>query len=141
MATKKQQRRRAKERRHEYEYVYVDEQGNEVEVEVEPEELEPARTDKAGKAKAPVRRRGGRPVREVKPPSWSRVSKRALIFAPLMYIALSIGKHPPAVATRIAIALAYTVLFVPMFFWIERIAYRRYLRQTGRSEPPKRPGG
>ena len=140
MATKKQQRRRQKERRHEYEYVYVDGEGNEV-------EPEPAQDDKPAKGRQaavkgkpqPKGRSGRRPAREIKPPSWTRVSKRALLFAPLLYVALSLGKHTPPLATRLAISVGYTALFIPMFFWIDRLAYRRYLRMGGKpTAPPER---
>ena len=80
MPTRKQRRRRQKERRHEYEYVYVDEEGREVEVEPEDEKA-PARKDKRP---APA----SRPRRAIEPPSWQRVGRRALIFAPLMFITI-----------------------------------------------------
>ena len=133
MATKKQQRRRQKERRHEYEVVYVDEEGNEVEAPPEADAA-PARSDKAaGKAKQVARpqTRGRRPMREIKPPSWRRVVRRAILFAPLLFVALSIGKHPPAIAVRLLISIGYTALFVPTFYWIDRLAYRRYQRMSG----------
>jgi hypothetical protein len=132
MATKKQQRRRQKERRHEYEVVYVDEEGNEVEAPPE-ESAAPARADKSGKPKqaAKPQTRGRRPMREIKPPSWRRVVRRAILFAPLLFVALSIGKHPPAIAVRLLISIGYTALFVPTFYWIDRVAYRRYQRMTG----------
>jgi hypothetical protein len=132
MATKKQQRRRQKERRHEYEVVYLDEEGNEVEPPPEGDAA-PGKTDKSGKAKQPARQqgRGRRPMREIKPPSWRRVVRRAILFAPLLFVALSIGKHPPAIAVRLLISIGYTALFVPTFYWIDRLAYRRYQRMTG----------
>jgi hypothetical protein len=138
MATKKQQRRRAKERRHEYEVVYVDEQGHEVEAPPD----EPSKPVKAEKGKQPAkpRSRSGRPMREVKPPSWRRVARRALLFAPFLFVALSFGKHPPAIVVRLAISIGYTVLFMPTFYWIDRFAYRRYQRGAGQApaKPAKR---
>ena len=139
MATKKQQRRRQKERRHEYEVVYVDEEGNEVEAPPEADAA-PARSDKAGRAKQVTRpqTRGRRPMREIKPPSWRRVVRRAILFAPLLFVALSIGKHPPAIAVRLLISIGYTALFVPTFYWIDRLAYRRYQRMSGGGGPAKK---
>jgi hypothetical protein len=135
VATKKQQRRRAKERRHEYEVVYVDEHGNEVEPPPEEEKPKSAAADRPKQqAKAPARSRSGRPMREVKPPSWRRVFRRALLFAPFLFIALSFGKHPPAIGIRLLISIGYTLLFVPTFYWIDRFAYRRYQRTLG--QPP-----
>jgi len=137
MATKKQQRRRQKERRHEYEVVYVDEEGNEVEPPAEAD-AGPARAERTGKAKqaAKPKTRGRRPMREIKPPSWRRVVRRAILFAPLLFVALSIGKHPPAIAVRLLISIGYTALFVPTFYWIDRLAYRRYQRMSGGGGPP-----
>src|SRR5439155_3563085 len=83
----------------------------------------------------PARSRSGRPMREIKPPSWQRVIRRALLLAPLLFVALSFGKHPSPVAVRLAIAVGYTALFVPTFYWIDRLAYRRYVRSTGRPDP------
>ena len=82
MPTRKQRRRQAKAKRHEYEYVYVDEEGNEVEV--AEDDVKAERTaSRNGRAKPnPRAARGAR----VQPPSWSRVAKRGLIFAPLMFI-------------------------------------------------------
>jgi hypothetical protein len=139
MATKKQQRRRQKERRHEYEEVWVDSDGNEIEY--EPAEPDKPRTAKAPAAKGkaqPSKTRSGRPVREIKPPSWQRVVRRALLLAPLLFVALSFGKHPSPIAVRLAISLGYTALFVPTFYWIDRMAYRRYLRMTGQPDPTRK---
>jgi hypothetical protein len=137
MATKKQQRRREKERRHEYEEVWVDADGNELDY--EPSEAEQTRsgyTKAAPKSKAqPAKSRSGRPIREIKPPSWQRVIRRALLLAPLLFVALSFGKHPSPIAVRLAISVGYTALFVPTFYWIDRMAYRRYLRMSGKPDP------
>jgi len=128
MATKKQQRRRQKERRHDYEYVWVDEEGNELEA--PPEESKPGKMAASSAKKGqPPRSKSGRPLREIKPPSWPRVARRALLLGPLLVVALSL---------RVLIAVLYTVLFVPMFYWIDRMAYRRYLRTTGQADPPPR---
>jgi hypothetical protein len=139
MATKKQQRRRAKERRHEYEEVWVDAEGNELDY--EPAEAGKPRAAKAPAAKGkaqPAKSRSRRPMREIKPPSWQRVIRRALLLAPLLFIALSFGKHPSPIYVRAAIALGYTALFVPTFYWIDRMAYRRYLRMTGQADPTRK---
>jgi hypothetical protein len=139
MATKKQQRRRQKERRHEYEEVWVDADGKEI-------DYEPAESDKGAYTKSapkaakgqPVKGRAGRAMKEIKPPSWQRVVRRALLLAPLLFVALSFGKHPSPIYVRLAIAVGYTALFVPTFYWIDRMAYRRYLRMTGKHDPTAR---
>ncbi len=143
MATKKQQRRREKERRHEYEVVYVDDSGNEVEP-PPGAATAPARAERgAGAAaksgaKTKGQARGRRPAREIKPPSWRRVAPRALLLGALMFLVLGLGKHPLAPGKRVLLVLAYTALFVPTFYWIDRMAYRRYLRTSGQAPPSKK---
>ena len=124
MPSKKQRRRREKLKRHQYELVQVDAEGNEIPVET----AAPKKAATDGKAAAPRR---GRLPREVKPPSWTRSAKRAAIFVPFLYIFLSIGKNPPPVAARLGISLLYAVVFVPMFFFVDRLAYRGYKRRIG----------
>lgn len=124
MSSRKQRRRREKLKRHEWELVQVDDEGNEV-----PVEPAPARKAEAHKADGKARSR--RPLREVKPPSWSRAAKRSLLFVPVLFIVLSIGKNAPAVVTRVGISVLYAVIFIPMFFFVDRFAYRAYKRRLG----------
>jgi hypothetical protein len=131
MATKKQRRRREKLQRHEWELVEIDEEGNETPIEAsEVTKAELKKKETNGKDRA-TRPRGARPIRVVKPPSWSRSAKRAGLFAPLLFVFLSIGKNPPPVAARLGIALLYAAVFVPMFFFVDRMAYRAYQRRVG----------
>jgi hypothetical protein len=130
MPSRKQRRRRDKLQRHEWEYVQLDDEGNEVPV--EPTELKKKETPT--KTKATVRTRGGRPARTVPPPSWQRAVKRAALFAPFIYIFLSLGKHAPPIATRLGISVLYAAVFTPMFFFVDRMAYRTYLRRSGRGD-------
>lgn len=126
MPSKKQRRRREKLKRHEWELVEIDEEGNETPI--EPTTLKKETTNgKARGARPPARR----PIRAVKPPSWTRSAKRAVLFAPLLYVFLSIGKNPPPIAERLGIAVLYAAVFVPMFFFVDRIAYRAYQRRAG----------
>jgi hypothetical protein len=124
MPSKKQRRRREKLKRHQYELVQVDAEGNEVPLEGPVQK----KSEPDGKAAAPRR---GRAPREVKPPSWTRSGKRAVIFVPFLFIFLSIGKNPPPIAARLGISLLYAVVFVPMFFFVDRLAYRGYKRRLG----------
>jgi hypothetical protein len=132
--TKKQRRRREKSRRHEYEYVYVDEEGNEVEVDAA--ELKPARAEREKPKTDGKRQAARRPIRPVPPPSWQRVGKRLLIFAPLMYVVFYLTQPKGSPASHLVLTLGYALLFVPFLYWIDRIAYRRYLRQTGQEPEP-----
>ena len=130
MPSKKQRRRREKSRRHEYEFVYVDEEGQEVEV--DPEELrKPApRAQERG-----TRMRGGRGGRRIEPPSWSRVGKRGLIFAPLMFLTVSFLSKNVPMAQRIYQTVFLLAFFLPFSYLMDSIMYRSYLRRTGAAPP------
>ena len=54
-----------------------------------------------------------------------------LIFVPFLYIFLSIGKNAAAGAGAVGISLLYAVVFMPMFFFVDRMAYRAYQRRLG----------
>jgi hypothetical protein len=139
MASKKQRRRRQKERRHDYEFVYVDEEGQEVEV--DPAELD--RSDRQdgrrNGAKTARKAKSGKPVRKVDPPSWKRVTRRALFFGPLIFIAFTVLNHNQPVVTRLLLAVLYTAFFIPFMYLMDRTMYRTYLRRTGQAAP--RSGG
>jgi hypothetical protein len=131
--SKKQRRRREKSRRHEYEYVYVDEEGQEVEV--EPGEVrKPSRSDDRA-----ARTRGGRAGgRKIEPPSWTRVGKRGLIFAPLMFITVSFLSKNVSAAQRIYQTAFLLAFFLPFSYLMDSIMYRSYLRKTGAAPPEPR---
>jgi hypothetical protein len=127
MPSRKQRRKQAKERRHEYEYVFVDDEGHELEV--DKEELEERRN---GKAKRPEpAARGGRTVQ---PPSWNRVGKRALIFAPLMFVTVMLlgGKQLSTVGVALQ-TLVLLAIFLPFSYFMDTLTYRAYQRRLNRS--------
>ena len=131
MPSRKQRKRRQKERRHEYEVVYVDDAGNEVEP---PPQVEPKRERDSRKPDRGSRAKGkSGPVREVKPPSWQRSAKRALLFFPLFFIVFSLVNKNAAVTARLIASLGYSALFVPLTYMMDRTAYRSFLRRSGRS--------
>src|SRR5215213_4146185 len=88
MPTRKQRRRRQKERRHDWEEVYVDETGRELAPD-EAAEVAPPQTRGRENGR---RAAGPRPTGRRAPdrPSWRRVAKRALIFAPLMFVVITV---------------------------------------------------
>ena len=153
MPSKKQRRRRQKDRRHEYEYVYVDDEGHELDPsevdEVEEEKpAKPARGGAATATKAKPKATGAKKtpakgkaaaanIRPVPPPSWKRVGKRGLIFAPFMLLAIALLGRGLTWPARILETIWLLVLFVPFSYMIDRMMYRRYLRQIG-EEPPAR---
>jgi hypothetical protein len=133
MPTRKQRRRRKKELRHEYEYVYVDGEGHEVETDDADEESAPKRGARRNGKADPARAKaaaGKRQIRKIDPPSWTRVLKRAAIFAPLIFVALGLFNHETLPA-RVALTAAYTAFFIPFMYLMDRAMYRTYLRRTG----------
>jgi hypothetical protein len=129
MPSKKQRRRREKSLRHEYEYVLLDEEGNEVPV--EPTELRK-------KEERPKAARGGaRPARAVRteqPPSWQRVAKRGLLFAPVMFIMVTIlGGNKLTTAGKLTQTLLLLAFFLPFSYLMDTFAYRTYRKRIDRS--------
>jgi hypothetical protein len=138
MPTKKQRRRREKTFRHEYDYVLLDEEGNEVAV--DPDERRKQREEReAGKPKkAPARTsRSSRPIREVAPPSWERALKRGGGMGLLMFVLIVFLFSRQSLGARIAEGAVYAVLFVPLTYWIDRMAYRAYERRLARTATKK----
>src|SRR5207247_1225014 len=113
MPTRKQRRRHQKARRHEYEYVYVDDEGNEVAV--DPAELRSEkngqRESKPGKADRKPARSGAR--RTIEPPSWRRSARRALIFGPLLVVAMMVFNRNLPLAQQVFPAVFLIAFFIP----------------------------
>jgi hypothetical protein len=129
MPTRKQKRRDLKSKRHEYEFVYVDDEGNEVE---EPEDAEaPAKQattsngskPKQSSAKKPATQ-SGRPRREPQAPSWSRAIKRSALLGVFVLIFFSFTAKGNLVRV-VPTALLFSVAYVPVMYYIDRMAYRR----------------
>jgi hypothetical protein len=138
MPTKKQRRRRAKGFRHEYDFVMVDDEGNELPV--DPEERRAEREQKT--SAKPKQARGGqtsrgRAMREPPQPSWERAFRRGgLMGAVLLLAFVFLFKNGP-IGSRIAIGLVYGVAFVPLTYFVDRTAYRAYLRRLERAKTKK----
>ena len=140
MPTRKQRRRQQKLRRHDYEEVWVDEHGHELDAPPAVATPEPGRQAKdAGRASKPAPRRDarGRPVREIQPPSWQRVLKRALIFLPIMYLVISLTSKNLSVAGRVLNALILALMLIPTMYFMDRVAYRTYQKRIGRDPQPR----
>ena len=138
MPTKKQRRRQQKNRRHEWEYVYVDEEGHEVDV--DPGELRTTKKDGKDKERpratgTPPRRTDarGRPARQIEPPSWRRVFKRALIFAPIFVVALALLNRG-SILQAVAQAVPLLVFFIPFSYFTDWLAYRTFQKRMGRAD-------
>jgi hypothetical protein len=124
MPSRKQRRRRAKERRHEWEEVWVDEEGNEVEP---PSDDDAPRATAKATAAAP--RQTG--MRNVQPPSWRRVAKRGLIFAPLMFLTVSFLSSELSLVQKIGNTVFLLAFFLPFSYAMDALMYRMFLRRGG----------
>lgn len=143
MASRKQRRRRQKERRHEYEIVYVDERGEEVEVdEVADDERPPARAKAKEKEKEKPKPAPYRAGREVPPPSWRRVGRRGLIFAPFMFLTLLLLDRGQAYGVLAINTIVLLAFFLPFSYVLDTLMYRVYMKraggQAGRTAPRRR---
>ena len=129
MANQKQRRRRAKEKRHDYELVEIDEEGNETILSAS--EL---RTSEPTKAKQSSGKSSTKPPRGTpQPPSWPRVAKRGLLFAPIFLatvLLLSGGKLNFAGAVIQTILLL--VVFVPFSYFMDRVMWRSHEKRIAK---------
>jgi hypothetical protein len=126
MPSRKQRRRREKARRHEWEEVWVDEEGNEVEP---PLEGEPSRNGKRASAAAAPVQSGGR---RVQPPSWRRVAKRGLIFAPLMFLTVTFLSGELTISQRLLNTAFLLAFFLPFSYAMDALMYRMAVRRGQR---------
>ncbi len=124
MPSRKQRKRRAKDRRHEWEYVYVDETGVEVET---PEDEPISRNGKRQPQRSKAQSSGGR---EVQPPSWRRVGKRGLLFAPLMFLTVTFLSGDLTMTQRIVNTAFLLAFFLPFSYAIDALMYRLYKKRA-----------
>lgn len=126
MPSRKQRKRRAKDRRHEWEYVYVDDEtGEEVEApEDEPISRNGKRSPQQAKAKASGQR-------EVQPPSWRKVGKRGLLFAPLMFLTVTLLSGDLTMTQRLVNTAFLLAFFLPFSYAMDALMYRLYKKRAG----------
>jgi hypothetical protein len=136
MPTRKQRRRRDKDFRHDVRVFEVDEDGNEVPIaELRAREPKAKVTAAKGKQSSASRGKGTRAVREVSPPSWERAFKRGGVMGALMLLAfLFLFRNAPS---SLALGVFYALAFIPLTYFIDRTAYRSYLRRSTRSAGKK----
>jgi hypothetical protein len=121
--TRKQRRRRDKTFRHEYDLVVYDDDGNEV-----PVDTSERRTQKA--KDAPKGKKGSRPkraARVVVPATWERALKRGGAMGVILLIAMVLIHGP------IILGVIYGIALIPFTYFIDRTAYRNYVRRSGKS--------
>jgi hypothetical protein len=121
MPTRKQRRRRAKEHRHEY--VWEDDEGNEL----APEEVKDRKTD------APSARDSMRPGREPQAPSWSRVLRRGVIFAPVMFVVIMLLSSNLTLAEQLVQTAIIVAIFIPFSYLLDGFMYRSFQRRQARA--------
>ena len=127
MPSRKQRKRRAKDRRHEWEYVYVDDAGKEVEA--PDDDASPiSRNGKRTPQQARKAQTGGR---EVQPPSWRRVGKRGLIFAPLMFLTVSLLSSELTIGQRLVNTAFLLAFFLPFSYAMDALMYRLHKKRAG----------
>jgi hypothetical protein len=139
MATRKQRRRREKSFRHEYEFVDRDAEGNETPVERVARERAEKKQAKPGRngRQQPGKTKRSRPVRVVAPPTWQRALKRGGLMGAGMFALFVFVLRNGSLPSRIVIAVIYAVLFIPLTYWADRLAYRTYMRRTGAAAADK----
>ncbi len=128
MATRKQRRRRAKDQRHEWETVYVDAEGNEVEV---PEDEAPSSNGRSTTTKKAAAAPSGRTVQ---PPSWRRVGKRGLLFAPAMFLLMTFIEPGTTYLERGFFTLQLLAIFLPFSYVMDRMTYRMWQKRLARDQ-------
>jgi hypothetical protein len=140
--TRKQRRRRQKDLRHDMRVFEVDEEGNEVPIsELREREApkEKAKQSTNGARARSAKTRGGRAVREVQPPSWERAFRRGGLMGGGMLLVFLFVLRSGALTQRVAIGVFYAVAFIPLTYWIDRTAYRSYLRRIARESEKAKP--
>ena len=133
MPSRKQRRRREKTFRHDYGFVTYDEEGNEIEVEAsEIREKKPDKPKAAATAKKGGKRTG-RALREPPLPSWRRSVRRGGLWGGVMLLVVVFFFNSMPLASRIFLGLMYAAAFIPLTYWIDRMAYRNWERRAGKS--------
>jgi hypothetical protein len=141
MPTRKQRRRNQKARRHEYEYVYLDDEGNEVPVEpsglrAEKDGQRDSKPRKSGGGKQPAGR-GASGRRKIEPPSWRRSARRALLFGPVLVVAMILLNKGQPVAQQVFPAVFLIAFFIPFSYFTDSLAYRMFQKRLARRDNAK----
>jgi hypothetical protein len=77
--------------------------------------------------KAPSKRRPGQPM----PPSAARTAKRAVMFAALFYVVVSLTAKSSTTTQKVANAAMMFFAFWAIGLAVERYAWRRHLKKQG----------
>jgi hypothetical protein len=138
MPSRRQRRRRDKSFRHEYETLLLDEEGNETPLAELREERDKQRADKKpAKTSAKGGARPQRAMREPPVPTWRRAFRRGGLMGGAIFVAFVFVLHGGSTASRAAIASIYAVAFIPLTYWVDRIAYRSFQKRMAKAEAKK----
>lgn len=121
MPTRKQRRRRAKEHRHEY--VWEDDEGNEL----ESSEISTTKDSSPPRAAA-------RPAKEPQAPSWRRTLKRGLIFAPIMFVTVTLLSGDLTLQEQLTQTALIVAIFIPFSYLLDGVFWRSYKKRAARRE-------
>lgn len=140
MANRKQRRRREKEKRHAYEIVEIDDEGNETvvagpDLRPEPRSNGKKRSGSGRSSRSGTQQRGrGRGGRTIaQEPSWGRVTKRGLMFAPIFFVVVYLlGGSKMTVVGLIVQTLLLLVVFVPFSYFMDSLVWRSYQRRLAK---------
>ena len=94
------------------------------------DELALSRNGKRAAQQQP-RKGGASGIREVQPPSWRRVAKRGLIFAPLMFLTVTFLSGDLTIAQRVVNTAFLLAFFLPFSYAMDALMYRMYRKRTG----------
>jgi hypothetical protein len=141
MPTRKQRRRHNKARRHEYEYVFLDDEGNELPVDASESRAEKdgrrdSKARKGGSGKRPAGR-GASGRRTVEPPSWRRSARRALLFGPVLVVAMILLNKNQPLAQQVFPAVFLVAFFIPFSYFTDSFAYRMFQKRLARRDNAK----
>jgi hypothetical protein len=141
MPTRKQRRRHNKARRHEYEYVFLDDEGNELPVDASESRAEKdgrrdSKARKGGSGKRPAGR-GASGRRTVEPPSWRRSARRALLFGPVLVVAMILLNKNQPLAQQVFPAVFLVAFFIPFSYFTDSFAYRMFQKRVARRDNAK----
>ena len=70
-------------------------------------------------------------LRKVQPPSWRRVAKRGLIFAPLMFLTVSFLSSELSLVQKIGNTVFLLAFFLPFSYAMDVLMYRMFLKRGG----------
>ena len=125
--------------RHEYEYVVETEDGEEIpleEYEADGETVEGPRRGAKPKGEPTVVDRRGR---QVQPPSFERVMRRAAIFGPILFAVVYLTSRDRLSVVGVVLnTLILLAFFIPFSYLVDRMVYRTVLRRSEKNRAAKR---